>query len=271
MARVDYEAMAAGYDAARAIPLEGLDAWRRALSLYLPPGSGLPVLDLGSGTGQFAHALVLWFEVRVIGIEPSARMRAEAEGKRSHPRIVYLAGAAEEIPLEDASCGCAWLSTVIHHVGDLRACARELRRVLAPAARVLVRNAFPGRLAGITLFRFFPEARRIAETFPTVSATVRAFAEAGFSFESLEGVPQVTAPSLSALRERVTRRADTTLAPLGDEEFERGLGTLDRAIAAEEVPRPVVDTLDLLVLRGGASPDGVGRLPSRLRSRSEGR
>ena len=72
--------------------------------------------------------------------------------------MTYLAGHAAAIPVGDGQCGSAWLSTVIHHIPDLRACARELRRVLHPGERVLIRSAFPGRLDGITLFRFFPEA-----------------------------------------------------------------------------------------------------------------
>jgi SAM-dependent methyltransferase len=102
---------------------------------------------------------------------------------------------------------------------------------------------------GISLFRFFPGAGRIAETFPTVEATVAAFATAGFAFESLQPVPQVSAPSLRAAVERVRQRADSTLKPLPDEEFAEGLAALERAAAAETTPTPVIDQLDLLVLR----------------------
>ncbi len=264
MARVDFDRMARSYDQARAVPLDGLDAWRRALSRYLPPRSGLPVLDLGSGTGQFAEALVRWFGVQVIGIEPSAGMRAEAERRRALPEIRYLAGEAERIPLAELSCGAAWLSTVIHHLSDLRACARELRRVLAPGAPVLIRNAFPGRLEQLTVLRFFPEAKRVAETFPTLCETIEAFEASGFSFELLESLPQVTASSLSELRQRVLARADTTLAALTDHEFRRGLEAIDKAVAAEVASGPVVDHLDLLVV---ASITTVAGARSRKRPR----
>lgn len=94
-----------------------------------------------------------------------------------------------------------------------------------------------------------PGAGRIADTFPTVDATAAAFGAAGFAVESLESVPQVSAPSLSEAVERVRRRADSTLKPLSDEEFARGLEALERAAAGEKTPAPVVDYLDLLVLR----------------------
>jgi SAM-dependent methyltransferase len=165
--------------------------------------------------------------------------------------VTYLAGDAAAIPLGAGQCGSAWLSTVIHHIPDLRACARELRRVLYPGERVLIRSAFPGRLDGITLFRFFPEARQIAESFPSIAATVEAFATAGFAPEALESVPQVTADSLRAWCERVRLRADSTLQPLDDAVFARRLAEAERAAVEEPVARPVVDRLDLLVLRLG--------------------
>jgi SAM-dependent methyltransferase len=251
MSRIDYDGrIATVYDRGRAVPLDGLTAWRTALARYLPPESGLPVLDLGAGTGLLAVALAEWFGVDVIAVEPAA-MRREALRKRPHPRVTYLAGHAAAIPVGDAQCGSAWLSTVIHHIPDLRACARELRRVLHPGERVLIRGAFPGRLDGITLFRFFPEARRIAESFPSIAATVEAFATAGFAPEALESVPQVTAGSLRAWCERVCLRADSTLQPLDDAMFARRLAEAERAAADERGARPVVDRLDLLVLRLG--------------------
>jgi hypothetical protein len=113
---------------------------------------------------------------------------------------------------------------------------------------VLICSSFPDRHQGISLFRFFPGAGRIADTFPTVEATVAAFEAAGFSFQALQQVPQVSAPSLRAALERVRLRADSTLQLLPDEEFAQGLAALERA-AAETTPTPVVDHLDLLVLR----------------------
>jgi ubiquinone/menaquinone biosynthesis C-methylase UbiE len=185
MARVDYDQMASSYEHGRAMPLDALEDWRAALAAYLPPASRLPVLDLGAGTGLFATALATWFEVRVVGVEPSAAMRRLARAARSHPRVAYLGGEAARLPLRDHCCAGAWLSTVIHHIGDLGRCALELRRVLEPDGPVLIRSSFPDRHERITLFRFFPGARRVAETFPTVEATVAAFAAAGFAFQAL--------------------------------------------------------------------------------------
>jgi hypothetical protein len=82
-----------------------------------------------------------------------------------------------------------------------------------------------------------------------VEATVAAFITAGFAPQTLQQVSQVSAPSLRAAVERVRQRADSTLKPLPDNEFAEGLARLEHAAAAEKIPTPVIDYLDLLVLR----------------------
>jgi SAM-dependent methyltransferase len=175
-------------------------------------------------------------------------MRREAEAHNAHPEVRYLPGDAQHLPLEDASCGAAWLSTVIHHIPDLGAAAAELARALVPAAPVLIRSAFPGRTGGITLFRFFPEAAAIVETFPSLDQVRRDFGASGFDVELVTAVPQVSVADLAEARARAALRADTTLRGIPDEAFAAGLRRMDDAIAAGG-HEPVVDYLDLVVLR----------------------
>jgi hypothetical protein len=55
--------------------------------------------------------------------------------------------------------------------------------------------------------------------------------------------------SSAAYCERARLRADSTLAQLSDEDFDRGLAALERAVADQAGPRPVEARIDLLVLR----------------------
>jgi len=251
MARVDYDAMAGDYVEGRALPPAGLEPWRVAIQPWLPRDGGSPVLDVGAGTGQFAAAIAGWLGVRVVAVEPSAGMRAQAASAHPHPDVALLGGRAERLPLRDACCAWAWVSTVVHHLDDLPAAARGLRRVLRPGGPVLLRQAFPERLDAVTLYRrFFPGAARVAGALlPTVEQVTDGFAAAGFRVEALASVTQVSAPSLAAYRDKVRRRADTGLRLLPDEEFAAGLAALERAAAAETTPTPVTDRLDLLVFR----------------------
>ncbi len=247
MAMTDFNRIASAYDAGRSLPDEGMEVWRVALLRHLPERTALPMLDLGCGTGRFTAALADWLEARVIGIEPSRAMIRAATTSSPHPKASYLLGRAEDIPLADSTCDFAWLSAVVHHFEDLPRAAGELRRVLRPGGAVLIRSWFPGR-ADVTHFEYFPRARTIAETFPTLEAVEKAFAAAGFRVQALESVTQVSAPSLGVFCERVRTRADTTLQLLTDDEFAEGMRRLEADAAAEVEPRLVTSALDLLVL-----------------------
>lgn len=246
----DYQRAAATYDAARGLTLDGLAGWREAVRPYVEAmPAGLPILDLGSGTGQFAEAFAAWFDRPIVGVEPADAMREKALAKRSTKRIAYLAGSSDQIPLADGSCGLAWLSTVIHHFPDLPRAAKELYRVLAPGSAVLIRSAFPGRHKRIRLFDFFPEGTRVLDAFPTVDHVRQVFEARGFSYVGTTPVGQVSVRSLEEFRARVAHRdTDTILRGLTDEEHAAGLARLDAAIAAGEHGEQE-DYLDLLVFR----------------------
>jgi SAM-dependent methyltransferase len=255
MARVDYDRMAPDYLEGRALPAAGMAPWRDEIARWLPVPDDRarrsPVLDLGAGTGQFAAAIAGWFGVQVLAVEPSKGMRAQAVRANAHPGVHWVAGVGERLPLRDGSCALAWVSTVVHHLDDLNAAAAELERVLRPEAPVLIRQAFPGRLEDVTLYRrYFPGACLVAAgVLPTVAQVETAFAGAGFRVEDLRSVAQVSAPSLAVYRDKARHRADTGLRLLPDDQFAAGLAALDRDADAETTPVPVVDRLDLLVLR----------------------
>jgi len=253
---VEYEREAARYLQGRGMSLDAIAAWRDALAPWL--GGDVRrrrVLDVGAGTGQFAHALRRWFGCAVIALEPAAAMRSEGRRADAAPAppgtVAWVGGRAADLPLAAHSCDAAWLSTVVHHVGDLASCARELRRVLAHGAPVLIRSAFPERTEHITVLRYFPEARRRMDAFPSLACVAEAFAGAGFALLEASEVSQVSAADLADFRARVVagRHADTLLVTLDDAQFARGLARLDDAVAADRDHAPVHDRLTLLVLR----------------------
>ncbi|MGH2734620.1 MAG: class I SAM-dependent methyltransferase [Actinomycetota bacterium] len=241
--------MAARYDAGRSLPLEWIDEWRLALAPYLEE-CARPLLDLGSGTGLWLQALAGWFDVTIVAAEPSEAMRRNASRKRLPAVVALVGGTAERIPLKPGSCGCAWLSTVLHHIADLEACAGELRRVLGGRGTVLIRNSFGDRLDDINWLRFWPAAEALAaERWPTVDATAQAFSAGGFEVEALVSVPEVIARDLHSYYDRLRLRANSTLTLISDEDFAEGLARLKRAADRQPDPEPVVDHRDLLVLR----------------------
>ena len=244
MARIAYDDSDAGaFAATRHLTDAGLGGWRDAVARHLRPRPGMRLLDLGSGTGMWARAFTAWYGLDVVRVEPSAAMRAR------DPDPGVLAGDAGAIPAPDAHVDAVWLSTVVHHVPDLPAAAREIRRVVRPGGAVLIRSAFAGRHDGITLFRYFPEAVAVLDTYPGAGEVAAVFAAAGFPRADHELVPQVSAPSLRAAADRLQRAAHTPLQLIDDAAYAAGLARLRDAAAT--ATGPVVDRLGLLVLRGG--------------------
>ncbi|MFD4234742.1 class I SAM-dependent methyltransferase [Streptomyces sp. NPDC058542] len=100
-------------------------------------GGGLPVADVGCGTGRVtAHLHELGLGLDVFGIDLSPRMVAVA--REEHPGLRFEEGSMLGLGLPDASLGglLAWYSTI--HVPDeeLPRAFAEFHRVLAPGAHV---------------------------------------------------------------------------------------------------------------------------------------
>lgn len=88
------------------------------------------VLDLAAGTGKLTRLLAGHF-ARVIAVEPDDALRALI------PEGETLAGAAEEIPLPDASVDGVFCAEAFHWFDAQRAVA-EIARVLRPRGSLVV-------------------------------------------------------------------------------------------------------------------------------------
>ena len=247
---IDFSPIAGAYERGRMLSDEAFAVWRAAIAPYVPDSLPAAIVDIGAGTGMWSAMLARWFGASVLAIEPAAGMRQQARTAHPHPRVAYIGGSAEHLPLRERSAALAWLSTVIHHIGSLSAAAHEVRRVLQPSSPVLIRSAFPDGLTDLGVHsEFFPGALRVIGRFPSIKETCRIFAAAGFALEAQLSVTQESAPSLRVYLERVRSRADTTLALLSDEEFAEGLRALEDEVVREASPRPVIHRLGLLAFR----------------------
>lgn len=253
MARIAYdEQTAAAFKVVREIPRDGLEEWREAVRRHLSPSPGMTVADIGAGTGAFATAFSDWFGTRVLAVEPSEAMRARIPRR---PDVQVLEGDAATLPLPEGSVDGVWLSLVIHHIPDLEAAARQIRRILRPGCPVLIRQGFAGRVGAARTFpwEFFPESSRTTDAGPTLEGTCAAFATAGFRRDALQPVPEGPIGLAHLLAKVDTlRQADTVMRGLTEGEFRRGKERLRRAVRhGEETGHPEYRTnwLDLLVLR----------------------
>ena len=120
--------IAASYDRGRTRTPEVMDLWMQTVSGHRGDDTITSILDLGCGTGRFSSALAAHFNARVIGIDPSRKMLAEARRKAEDPRVRYGLGRAEAIPLLNHSATLIFISMVFHHFDNPILAARECRR-----------------------------------------------------------------------------------------------------------------------------------------------
>jgi SAM-dependent methyltransferase len=228
---VDYQRpeVARRYSHGRGLPDEVLARWAPAVLPLLPTADGLVVLDLGAGTGIFARAWPRWRESEVISVEPAAAMRTEMVRAGIPEPVHVLAGRGEGLPLRDASVDVAWLSTVIHHLGDLDRCVAELRRVLAADGVVLIRSLFAdrGQLAGL---EFLPGWEQARAAFPATARIEAELSRHGLGVVCAIDVEDAGPSTVSEAADRIRRmrHADTLLGQFTDQQIADGLAAMDR-------------------------------------------
>jgi ubiquinone/menaquinone biosynthesis C-methylase UbiE len=92
---------------------------------YLDLCQGATIADIGAGTGNYSVALA---EVgfRVLAVDPSSVMRRHA---RSHPRVEWREGCAENIPLPDACVDGVISTLTLCHFSDAAKAVAEMARI----------------------------------------------------------------------------------------------------------------------------------------------
>ncbi|MFH1680720.1 MAG: arsenite methyltransferase [Candidatus Eisenbacteria bacterium] len=106
-------------------------------------GPGEIVLDLGSGAGVdvFRAALEVGPEGRVIGVDFSPEMIAEAEKnavEAGHANVEFRRGDIEHLPVESDSVDVVLSNCVINLAPDKAEVFAEIHRVLRPGGRFVV-------------------------------------------------------------------------------------------------------------------------------------
>jgi SAM-dependent methyltransferase len=124
---VAYEGdLPSNYPMARRLSAETADTWAGVLRPFLTTFYRPTVLDLGYGTGRFSTVISGRCGATVIGIDPSIAMLHTAVRHSEAGKVQYAAAQAERLRFAESSCDVAWMSEVVHHIRDRRACAAEL-------------------------------------------------------------------------------------------------------------------------------------------------
>jgi ubiquinone/menaquinone biosynthesis C-methylase UbiE len=142
-------------------------------ALDLPRGS--LIADLGAGTGSYSSALADR-GLRVVAIDPSRVMRDQ---RRDHPRVNWIAGCGESIPLADRSVDGVVSVLAIHHFASAENAFAEMSRV-AGAGPIVIFTLDPREGNKPWLAEYFPGVWEDARlVFPPIDAVARLLAAAG--------------------------------------------------------------------------------------------
>jgi demethylmenaquinone methyltransferase/2-methoxy-6-polyprenyl-1,4-benzoquinol methylase len=130
------------YDAAGAVLSFGQDPrWRKAMVGKVGATPEDRVLDVATGTGMVAAALVRTYGCRVVGLDQSPDMLGGAEAKRrADPelanKIELVRGEAESLPFADGEFDHLTFTYLLRYVDDPAATLAELARVVKPGGCV---------------------------------------------------------------------------------------------------------------------------------------
>lgn len=141
--RAMFSRIAARYDVLNDVMSLGLHRrWKRDVLRLALEGRRGPVrlLDLCCGTGDLAFLAGAAGASRVVGLDFTLPMLdvARARGRRARPAPGFAQGDAMRLPFPDATFDAVTIGYGLRNVADPFACLREVRRVLAPAGRVVV-------------------------------------------------------------------------------------------------------------------------------------
>jgi demethylmenaquinone methyltransferase/2-methoxy-6-polyprenyl-1,4-benzoquinol methylase len=129
------------YDRYAALLSFGQDPrWRRFLVSRMNVGADDRVLDVATGTAAAAMELVRRSGCRVVGLDQSGEMLAEARRRVDvaglSDRIELVQGEAERLPFDDASFDGLTFTYLLRYVTDPLATLRELARVVRPGGTI---------------------------------------------------------------------------------------------------------------------------------------
>ena len=199
-----FDRIARRYDLLNHLLSAGMDLYwrRRALSLVRHPAPRL-ILDLATGTGDFALSAARLRPERIVGVDVALSMLrrgAAKAGKKARVPVQLLAGDAEELPFRDACFDLVTAAFGVRNFGRIGTGLAEAWRVLRPGGEILVLDfgepdaPFFRALYSFYFTRILPFAGRVISgdrqaysylpesvgTFPQGREFLALLAEAGF-------------------------------------------------------------------------------------------
>src|SRR5437773_3595787 len=169
-------------------------------------------------------------------------MLANARTNTVDPRVTFLVGIAESLPVSDESVCLAYLSMVYHHLRDLRHAVRKFNRVLRDGGFLCIRNSTRDLLDKVPYLKYSPSALPYNSTrLPLRRDVIYTGQQGGFSLVSHVVISQEFATSMEEYSAKIGKRALSDLAALPDSEFSAGIRRMNEARQQGTESLPIIE------------------------------
>lgn len=128
--------------------LQAAGEWRQLQPLF-PSLNGKAVLDLGCGYGWHCRFAAENGAAKVLGIDISSRMIAEAQRLTSDARIEYRICSIESYSYPENMWDCVVSNLALHYIEDIAGVFRKVQRTLKPEGIFLFNIEHPVFTAGV--------------------------------------------------------------------------------------------------------------------------
>ena len=128
--------------------LSGAGEWHQLEPMF-PEITGKDVLDLGCGYGWHCKYAAEHGAKRVLGLDASEKMLAEARRRNVHDRICYRLCSLQDYEYPAAAFDLVISNLVLHYVEDLDSVYRHVYETLRPGGIFLMNMEHPTFTAGI--------------------------------------------------------------------------------------------------------------------------
>lgn len=138
-----FDGIAGRYDFLNHFLSFGIDAyWRRQSVKALNLEDGQVLLDVATGTGDQGFSALKAADIKVIGLDFSAKMLEQASKKIEKrglgEKFEVVQGDAEKLPFQDNHFNALCISYGIRNVGTISAAISEFYRVLQPGGHLAI-------------------------------------------------------------------------------------------------------------------------------------
>lgn len=217
--------------------------------------AGLAILDVACGTGkQLTANRSMFAHMTMVGLDRSVGMLEIA--RRRCAEVTWIHGDGTKLGFHHSSFDYVSNQFAYPHIRDKEALLNEIHRVLKPGGRFVMTNIDPWRMPDWNIYRYFSEARSIAERdFLRVDAFVALMQRVGFERVSARDIQIELKESLNDfLRYAASRHRCSQFVAIPDRAYSRGLDRVREAVQNAADPDTPAESQVVLVTISGDKP-----------------